>query len=391
MKQIIIKTIIWIIIVNIFALFALNRFNLKSDTAYSWISPEDFHQTQSWDLIDLHSRWDSFWYLDIAKNGYSLEGSHGMANIVFFPIYPGLITISAPLFLNNYMLAGWTISLIFLILAVVYLYKLVDEFHPNIKPEEVICFLIIFPTSFFLNAIYTESLFLFLSILCFYYLLKKNYKIAGITGFFAALTRPTGVFLFAPMLWEFLTSNLDWFNKLNNQIKSLLNSSSKTKKFVKPKINFISIFYVTLPIIGLFSFLFFHYIKFGDLFKYFEIMKAWDRRIFGFHPEHFMVFSPAALTNLSLDLLFVLFGLICIFFIFKKLRTSYGIYSLLALSTPILTGTLMSIGRYELVIFPIFIILASIKSKNIKQIYTFTSILLMAVNIILFVNNYWAG
>ncbi len=46
----------WILIVNIFALFTLNRFNLKSDTAYNWINPNEFYQEQKWDLVSLHNR-----------------------------------------------------------------------------------------------------------------------------------------------------------------------------------------------------------------------------------------------------------------------------------------------------------------------------------------------
>jgi Gpi18-like mannosyltransferase len=66
---------------------------------------------------------------------------------------------------------------------------LVKEFHPEIDPYLPIIFLLIFPTAFFLNAVYTESLFLFLSLATFYYALKKNFFSAGIFGFFASLTR----------------------------------------------------------------------------------------------------------------------------------------------------------------------------------------------------------
>ena len=55
------------------------------------------------------------------------------------------------------------------------------------------------------------------------------------------------------------------------------------------------------------------------------------------------------------------------------------------------TGTFMSIGRYILTLFPIYILLASIKNESIKQVWSFISILLLAMYTILFVNNYWAG
>jgi hypothetical protein len=55
------------------------------------------------------------------------------------------------------------------------------------------------------------------------------------------------------------------------------------------------------------------------------------------------------------------------------------------------TGTLMSIGRYVLVLFPMYIALATLKDHAVKRGYTTASVLLLAMNIALFVNWYWAG
>jgi uncharacterized protein YxeA len=43
MKKIIVIFFLWLLIINIFALFALNRLNLKSDTAQSWINSNEFY------------------------------------------------------------------------------------------------------------------------------------------------------------------------------------------------------------------------------------------------------------------------------------------------------------------------------------------------------------
>ena len=76
---------------NIFALVAANRLNLKPDTSYPWIDPGKTAQEQGWDIVSLHSKWDSFWYVDIAENGYSFRGEEKLSNIVFFPLYPLVI------------------------------------------------------------------------------------------------------------------------------------------------------------------------------------------------------------------------------------------------------------------------------------------------------------
>jgi hypothetical protein len=53
----------------------------------------------------------------------------------------------------------------------------------------------------------------------------------------------------------------------------------------------------------------------------------------------------------------------------------------------------MSSNRYVLVLFPIYILMAvwADKKPEFEKIYTIISVLLLALYIILFVNNYWAG
>jgi hypothetical protein len=148
-KRVVVLFILWIVIVNFFAVLALNRFNLKGDTAYTWIDPNQFSQNQQWNLISLHARWDSFWYLDIAQNGYIFNGAGKLSNIVFFPLYPLLIKATSILFGGNLIFAGWILSTIFLLLALIYFSKLIKEFHGGISSQLPLLFLLIFPTAFF--------------------------------------------------------------------------------------------------------------------------------------------------------------------------------------------------------------------------------------------------
>ena len=368
-KKILIIFFLWLFIINIFALLSLNRFNLKSDTAYEWINPTEFFQDQKWSLTSIHDRWDSAWYLDIAENGYSLEYNEwGLHNIVFFPLYPLLIKMVSLLTAGNFVLAGWALSTLFLLLSLFYLFKLVKEFHYEINPYSPIIFLLIFPTAFFLNAVYTESLFLFLSLATFYYALKKKFIHAGIFGLLASLTRVTGILLFIPLIWEY-------FKNYNFKLKSVFS----------PKI--LPVFLIPLGTIGFFLY---HYFKFGNFFLFFEIQKNWGRT-FSIQEKHFDFFSNPSIVNFILDTFFILFILIIIYFVFKRLRTSYALYMLAVTAVALRTGTFMSIGRYILVLFPVYILLASIKNQYLRQTWIFTSILLLALYTILFANNYWAG
>jgi len=369
MKRIIVILILWTVIINIFSLFSLNRLNLKGDTAYDWINPENVYQEQKWDLTSLHARWDSFWYLDIAKNGYSLNYNQwGLYNIVFFPLYPLLIKITSVLIGGNSILAGWFLSLFFLFLSLLFLFKLVKEFHPEIDPYSPLLFLLIFPTAFFLNTLYTESIFLFFSLATFYYGFKKKMWYAGFFGFLASLTRVTGALLFIPIIWEYLKDH-------NFKLKSVFS------------FNVLPIFLIPL---GTFSFFLYHYLKFGNFFLFFTVEKSWGRA-FVLQKNQFLFFSNPSIVNFCLDVLFVIFAFSVTYFVFKKLRTSYGLYMLTTLVVALSTGVLMSIGRYILVLFPTYILAASIKNQYLKKVWIFSSILLLALYTILFVNNYWAG
>lgn len=366
MRKVVGIVIAWLFIVNIFALLVLNRFNLKADTAYPWINSKDFSQNQSWDLISLHSRWDSVWYLDIAQKGYQYKGAEKFSNIVFFPLYPGLIKLFSVITFNNAVLAGWIISTIALILACIILYKLIKEFHPAVDPYQAIIFLLIFPTAFFLNTVYTEALFLFFSLTTFYFALKKNFLLAGICGLTASLVRVSGVLLFFPIAWEYCEI-FGW------------------KKLFSPK--FLSVLLIPL---GTISFFLYHYLAFGDGLLFLKV-ESWWGRSFVFNKDHFNLFSNPAIVNFSLDLIFIVLTLIIVVLLFKKLRASYGLYVFSCLIFALSSGTMMSINRYILVLFPVYILTASLKNQLLKQALLIISALLLGMYITLYVNNYWAG
>jgi hypothetical protein len=54
------------------------------------------------------------------------------------------------------------------------------------------------------------------------------------------------------------------------------------------------------------------------------------------------------------------------------------------------SGTILGLARYALVLFPIHLIGAGIRSTVARSAWLFGSTLLLALNIICFVNHYWA-
>lgn len=363
-KKVLSIYIIWFIIINLFAFFVLNRFNLSPDTAYNWINPKEFSQNKNLDLINLRVHWDSFWYLKIVGNGYEYKPGD-MSSIAFFPLYPSLVWTLSQIPLITPSLAGWIISAFTLGIGLVFLYKLVKENHAEINPLEPIIFLLIFPTAFFLTAVYTESLFLALSIIFFYYLFKKQFLIAGLFLALASVCRLNGLFLFVPLVFEYF------------KVFGL-------KKFFNK-----NIFCFLIAPAGILGFMFYQYLKFYEPLAFFKSQMEWGRK-FTFNSEHFQLLNPASYCNLSTDIFFFALALVAGIMLFR-IRASYALYVLFTTLVAVSTGTLMSIGRFTLILFPIFILLASIKNEQFKFGWTLLSTLFLAVFTILFVNNYWAG
>lgn len=357
---------LWFVLVNIFALTVLNRFNFNPDTAYTWIDPKSLSQDRGLDIVDLHSRWDSLWYIDIAENGYSIDYNQwGLYNVVFFPLYPMLMRAGSFLTGSGMVLSGWIVSSLSLMGSLFILSKLVKEFHPESDPHYSLLYLLVFPTAFFLNSVYTESLFMLLSISFFYTLFKKKYLFAGLLGLLASLTRVTGVLLIVPFLWEYFKD------------QGLIS-------FLQKRV--LSIFLIPL---GTFIFFLYHRIRFGSFLLFFEIERNWGRD-FTLQKGHFVLNNAPATVNFLLDVFFVIFAMVVIYFLFKEKKISYALYSLSTLMVALSTGTLMSVGRYISVLFPIYILLSS-KKEPFRGLYLVGSSLLFGFYTILFVNGYWAG
>jgi len=86
--------------------------------------------------------------------------------------------------------------------------------------------------------------------------------------------------------------------------------------------------------------------------------------------------------------------LVLTFFVLKKMRLSYGIYTLLSYLIPTFTGTFTNLPRFALTIFPAFIALSLWFDQRpllIKKIYLAVSLIASAIFIALFTRGYFVG
>ena len=143
-------------------------------------------------FLDAFFRWDSGWYHRIVDHGYRLDGKQ--SNVAFFPAYPYL-TRWLSYVVHNDWIAGLIVSNLALLGALFFLHGYVFEQQGREAARRAVTFALIFPSTIFFSAYYSEGLFLFAVSGAFYFYQRQNFFAAVAFGMFATLTRSTGIFL----------------------------------------------------------------------------------------------------------------------------------------------------------------------------------------------------
>jgi hypothetical protein len=153
-------------------------------------------------LLGVWQRWDTLWYLLIARRGYSLENT----SIFAPPLYPWLMRGLGRLMGGSdaaCLLAGLLISNAACLLSFLYLYRLVEMETDAATARRSLIYLALFPTAFFLLVAYAESLLLLCAVAALYYARRGQWRWAGLWAFLAPLARLPGSALIVPLGWEF--------------------------------------------------------------------------------------------------------------------------------------------------------------------------------------------
>jgi hypothetical protein len=319
--------------------------------------------------MNLWSHWDGEHYVTLASGGYLTPPDK--VSPAFFPLYPLLMRSLAELFggpISNEALSVWgpLLSLLLLPFALYFIYQIALDGWGERVARGTILALAFFPTTFFLNAAYTESLFLALSAGSLWAMrVRKNLLLACVLAGLASATRNVGVFLVVPLLCEWI-KNIDHYRWRAA--------------------------YLALVPSGLFAYMGFLWARFGDPFLFYSAQGAWGRHATGpFATVGGALVSAvegagrlldpglwadptlgnlanhlAAAGNLT-NLAFFVFAVAALLAGLRDLPLSLTLYGLLLVAPATLFGTpqspLMGTPRYILVAFPIFIVLGLL-SRN---------------------------
>ncbi len=324
-------------------------------------------------FIEKLIRWDAHWYTYAAGHGYDAK------SIVFFPmliiLIKGLSYLGLPISFAGLLLCNVFAFISFWIMDI--------TFRLDFSPEQVHYSLLsyaLMPTSFFLNSIYTESLFITFSLFCIYFSRKGQWWYSGAAGALATLTRNLGIFLFIFLLYEF-------FKK-----KSLPTN---------PLPAMIPLF---LPPIALFCFMLYNFYLLDNPIAFITTQQDWGRHFeLPWHniaaniPMTFFN-DPYSQPGLALDTFLTVSSLIglCLLTILPqfKIPTSYLLIGWLWFLIPLCSTApslpLYSVSRFILPIFPLYLFFGQLSRKSYYcYLAISTSVLLVCTS--LFMNWYWIG
>ncbi len=327
-----------------------------------------------YDFFNNWKRWDAEHYLKIAQNGYTTIGEDRFL-IVFFPFYPSLIALFQ-IICRDYLISGFIVSgIASLALGFVFRELVRLDYSEKIAQFSVL-FLFIFPTAYFLHIPYTESLFLALTIGCFLAARRRSWILVGILGFLACLTRVNGLILLPALAFE------AW------------NEFRETKVFNR---RWLALIIVPL---GFAVYLFINYIVAGNLLMFMIYQREhWYREfrfpLFSLYETALKIYydkpNSAQMTGVQ-ELLFVLIGLFAIAAGWRYLRNSYRVWMICNWLLFISTSFILSVPRYTLVMFPLFILMSLAAARNwwAQWLFVVWSILFLGLFALQFFKGSWA-
>jgi hypothetical protein len=150
-------------------------------------------------LFNTFTQWDAGWYLNIAENGY-----RGEQAAAFFPLYP-LTVRAVAVVTRSPVVAGVLVSLIAAGAAAVLLARLARPLLGDQGARDTVLYLALYPVAFVFTAVYSDGLFLALALASFYAALRGRSLAAGVLGALAVATRLIGLALVPPLvvlLWR---------------------------------------------------------------------------------------------------------------------------------------------------------------------------------------------
>jgi hypothetical protein len=154
-------------------------------------------------MMDVLTSWDGLWYLRIIRAGYphvvqpNVTYDVDDARAAFFPAYPMLVRGVDTVLPGGDTVAALFTNFVLGAIAVLLVGLLARELFGVRIAERSMVLMALFPGSFVLSFAYTEALLITLAAGCLWFLLKRQWALAGLLAALGTATRPNGIALIA--------------------------------------------------------------------------------------------------------------------------------------------------------------------------------------------------
>ena len=300
--------------------------------------------------LEMWSRWDAPHYLRVAEVGYT-KGTPPPDDplfIVFFPFFPLAVKIVSFVF-RDLIASGLVVSLAASVGAGWFLYRVVAFDNDEDTAWRAVVLLFSFPTAYFLSAPYSESLFLSAVLASIYAARTGRWARSGLAGALATGTRVTGVALAPALIAEAFTGSA----RVGERVRRLA--------------------CVGLAGAGLATYLVINHVVHGDALWFLEVQRFhWDQR--AIPPWRSIIDALRGLADgaPSSTHTFIFAGRIAAFVFavpllslaVRRVRPADSLYAWSGFLLILSASWLISLPRYLLVLYPIFVVGAKLLGSS---------------------------
>ena len=328
--------------------------------------------------------WDSQHYIRLAEQGYR----EGLISNAFGPLFPLLIRVTN-IVTGDSIVSGLLVANLASAAGLYLLYRLVRKRWNREVAFATLLLCMAFPTAFFLNLVYTEALFLLLTVILFYALYERWLWLAACAGFLLPILRVPGLVAVVPMLWVLGGDMLRVsFDGLRPRFAGFRWS--------------IDLLYVLAPVAGLVVYLVWMHFDAGNAFVAMDAEKSFisERSIENvLRPDGVVAdffrssYSVHGYLDSAIDRIFFVVFVVSLPLVYRRVDTPMFLFCAIIGLQPFL-GSFMSYTRLVMVAFPLYIAYAAAFTAWRPQLtyaVAYPMLLLQSVFLALHVNSNWVG
>lgn len=294
-------------------------------------------------------RWDCPWYVRLSESGYDpfpVPKLINAGNWAFFPLYPIFVAFARSLTGLDTIVAASGLSILISIASARVAWPLLGR---DLRAYSLFsAFLLAGPFSMYFTTIYTEVLFLFLTLCVFAALKRKRFLLAGIFAALLSATRIVGVFIVFAILIEIWQAHRAAGGTWRDFVPATLR---------RPDL-LLALFVAPL---GLFAYMAYLHFHIGDALAFSHVQRAWARPT-GIPP----VFVWNALTSFPKEgwiptpsqflAVATLGGYALAILLLVRRQFAMGVYTLICLTLPLFAG-MASMLRFTAALAPVPLLL----------------------------------